>query len=89
MPSLAGRTARLADPQQIARTIEAAIRRFEPRLSALRVAPEMGEEGNETHVLAFRIEAQLWGQPLPQQLLLRTSIDVDSGAASVTDAGAS
>jgi predicted component of type VI protein secretion system len=49
----------------------------------------MGEEGNETHVLAFRIEAQLWGQPLPQQLLLRTSIDVDSGAASVTDAGAS
>jgi type VI secretion system protein ImpF len=89
MPSLAGRTARQVDPTKIAQTIEAAIRRFEPRLSALRVMPEMGQEGNETHVLAFRIEAQLWGQPLPQQLVLRTSIDGDSGAASVSEAGVS
>ena len=88
MPSLAGRTARSVDPQQIAGTIEAAIRRFEPRLSAVRVQPEMSEEGNETHVLAFRIEAQLWGQPMPQQLVLRTSIDVDSGNVSVAESGA-
>ncbi len=87
MPSLAGRHARSADPQAIAATIEAAIRRFEPRLSALRITPEMGEEGNESHVLAFRIEAQLWGQPAPQQLVLRTSIDVDSGSISLADAG--
>jgi type VI secretion system protein ImpF len=88
MPSLAGRSARAADPQQIAATIEAAVRRFEPRLSALRVTAEMGEEGNETHVLAFRIEAQLWGQPVPQQLVLRTSIDIDSGDVSLADSGA-
>jgi type VI secretion system protein ImpF len=87
MPSLAGRAARSADPLQIAATIEAAIRRFEPRLSAVRVTPEMGEEGNETHVLAFRIEAQLWGQPAPLQLVLRTRIDVDSGSVNVADAG--
>lgn len=87
MPSLAGRTARLVDPNRIATLIETAIRRFEPRLSALRVLPEMGEEGNETHVLAFRIEAQLWGQPSPQQLVLRTSIDVDSGNVNVADSG--
>jgi type VI secretion system protein ImpF len=88
MPSLAGRMARSVDPQQIAATIELAIRRFEPRLSGLRVTAEMSEEGNETHVLAFRIEAQLWGQPMPQQLVLRTSIDVDSGSVSVADSGA-
>ncbi|HEX3852858.1 MAG TPA: type VI secretion system baseplate subunit TssE [Polyangiaceae bacterium] len=87
MPSLAGRAARSADPLQIAATIEAAIRRFEPRLSAVRVTPEMGQEGNETHVLAFRIEAQLWGQPAPLQLVLRTRIDVDSGSVNVADAG--
>jgi type VI secretion system protein ImpF len=88
MPSLAGRSARSADPQQIAATIASSIRRFEPRLSAVRVVPEMGEEGNETHVLAFRIEAQLWGQPLPQQLVLRTRIDVDSGSVAVAESGA-
>lgn len=87
MPSLAGRVARSTDPQQVAATIEAAIRRFEPRLSAVRVIPEMGEEGSETHVLAFRIEAQLWGQPVPQQLLLRTRVEVDSGSVQVADAG--
>jgi type VI secretion system protein ImpF len=87
MPSLAGRTARTVDPQQIASAIEATIRRFEPRLSAVRVVPEMGEEGNETHVLAFRIEAQLWGQPMPQQLVLHTSVDVDSGSVKVAEGG--
>jgi type VI secretion system protein ImpF len=87
MPSLAGRTARTVDPQQISSTIEAAVRRFEPRLSAVRVSPEVGEDGNETHVLAFRIEAQLWGQPMPQQLVLRTSIDVDSGNVTLADSG--
>jgi type VI secretion system protein ImpF len=87
MPSLAGRTARTVDPQQIAATIEAAVRRFEPRLSAVRVSPEVGADGSETHVLAFRIDAQLWGQPLPQQLVLRTSIDVDSGNVSLADSG--
>jgi type VI secretion system protein ImpF len=77
------------DPQQIATAIELAIRRFEPRLSGLRVTAETSQEGNETHVLSFRIEAQLWGQPMPQQLVLRTSIDVDTGSVSVADSGAS
>jgi type VI secretion system protein ImpF len=89
MPSLAGRMARAVDPQQIAATIEAAVRRFEPRLSDLRVSAEMGEEGTETHVLAFRIEAQLWGHPTPQHLVLRTSIDVDTGDVSLADSGVS
>ena len=89
MPSLAGRAARAADPLQIATAIEQAIRCFEPRLSQLRVTPEMGEDGNETHVLAFRIDAQLWGQVASQQLVLRTSIDVDSGSVSLADSGVS
>jgi predicted component of type VI protein secretion system len=38
-------------------------------------------------VLAFRIEAQLWGQPAPQHLVLRTSIDIDSGDVSIADSG--
>ncbi len=85
MPSLAGRTARTVDPQQTAARIEAVIRRFEPRLSRVRVTPELREGGAEALVLAFRIEAELWGHPVPQQLVLRTSIDVDSGDVSIAD----
>ena len=87
MPSLAGRMARSVEPQQTAATIETVIRRFEPRLSKVRVTPEVREGGGEQHVLAFRIEAELWGQPLPQQLVLRTSIDIDSGDVSIADSG--
>jgi type VI secretion system protein ImpF len=87
MPSLAGRMARSVEPQKTAATIEEVIRRFEPRLSHVRVTPETRDDGGEQHVLAFRIEAQLWGQPLPQQLVLRTSIDIDSGDVSVADSG--
>ena len=86
MPSLAGRTARTVDPQQTAARIESVIRRFEPRLSRVRVTPELREGGTEALVLAFRIEAELWGHPVPQQLVLRTSIDVDSGDVSIADA---
>ncbi len=85
MPSLAGRTARSVDPQQTAAQIEAVIRRFEPRLSRVKVTPELKEGGSEALVLAFRIEAELWGHPAPQQLVLRTSIDVDSGDVSIAD----
>lgn len=87
MPSLAGRMARSVEADRIGSTIEAAIAHFEPRLSRVRVTPELGDDGSETHVLAFRIEAQLWGQPAPQHLVLRTSIDVDSGDVSIADSG--
>lgn len=88
MPSLAGRAARSVDPLEIATRIEAAIMQFEPRLSRLRVVPEVSDDGVESHVLAFRIEAELWGQPVPQLLVLRTNIDVDSGDVSIADSGA-
>jgi type VI secretion system protein ImpF len=88
MPSLAGRMARSVEPHRIAETIETAIANFEPRLSRVRVMPELGEDGSETHVLAFRIEAMLFGQPNPQHLVLRTSIDIDSGDVSIVDPGA-
>lgn len=87
MPSLAGRMARTVEAEGISSKIEAAITNFEPRLSRVRVTPELGDDGSETHVLAFRIEAQLWGQPVPQHLVLRTSIDVDSGDVSIADSG--
>lgn len=87
MPSLAGRMARSIEAERISSKIETAIANFEPRLSRVRVTPELGDDGSETHVLAFRIEAQLWGQPVPQHLVLRTSIDVDSGDVSIADSG--
>ena len=87
MPSLAGRSATSVDAQQTAALIEEVIRRFEPRLTHVHVTIDEAREGADGHQLGFRIEAQLWGQPAPQNLVLRTRIDIDSGDVSVTDTG--
>lgn len=88
MRSLAGLSAVAVDPARAAAGIEEAIRRFEPRLRKVHVVPEARAGGQDGHQLSFRIEAELWGQPAPQQLILRTRIEADTGDVAVSDSGA-
>ncbi|HEX8755748.1 MAG TPA: type VI secretion system baseplate subunit TssE [Steroidobacteraceae bacterium] len=88
MRSLAGLSAAAVDAVKTAAGIEEAIRRFEPRLRKVHVAPETLEGRRDGHQLSFRIDAELWGQPVPQQLVLRTRIETDTGNVIVSDSGA-
>jgi type VI secretion system protein ImpF len=88
MPALAGRSAATIDTQRTARIIEEVIRRFEPRLRRVHVVPDGERERSaDGHQIGFRIEAELWGQPMPQHLVLRTRISTESGDVSVADSG--
>lgn len=84
MPSLTGRLTASVDLQLTAERIREAITTFEPRLSRIQVTPESQRESDEASV-SFLVDAELWGQPVSQHLVLRTSIDVDSGDVRVTD----
>src|SRR5919106_2288910 len=86
IPALAGRTA--IDPEVVARDLEQAIRRFEPRLRAGTVRVRPVAEAQIGHLIAFDIEAVLWSQPVPLRLLMRTLIDLENGVASLHPAGA-
>jgi type VI secretion system protein ImpF len=86
IPALAGRTA--IDPETVARELEQAIRRFEPRLRAGTVSVRPVAEAQIGHLIAFDIEAVLWSQPTPLRLLMRTLIDLENGAASLRPVGA-
>ena len=86
MIALTGRAATSINPQQAARGIAEAVRAFEPRLTRVVVTPEFIEGRMDQRTLSFKIDAELWGQPAPQRLLLRTRLDVDSGDMSVADA---
>ena len=86
MPPLAGRAPGSIDLEAIARTIEGVIRQFEPRLSQVRVLPDAQRSAGDHH-LYLRIDAQLWGQPMPQHLVLRTRISTDSGDISISESG--
>jgi type VI secretion system protein ImpF len=87
MPALAGRAMSGIDPKTTAERIAVAIRCFEPRLSKVRVTPEKRAYGNHEFALEFRIEAELWGQPAPQQLLMTTRIDLDTGQVTLGEGG--
>ena len=87
MPPLTGRMASSVSHDQLARILETVIRRFEPRLTRVRVTPEPPGEGAEIQEISFLVDAELWGQPAPHQVVLHTHIDTGSGKVRVSDQG--
>ena len=86
LPSVAGLGSGSVDPAEAARRLQTAIENFESRLTRVRVTPEFDVMSMDMNALKFRVEAELWGQPTPQHLLLRTQIDVESADVTVTEA---
>ena len=89
MPPLAGRPASQYDLGELARVMREVIMRFEPRIIAhtLKVTAE-GNKSDSHNVLGFRIEGQLWSQPVPLEIFMRTEIDLESGMTQVKEAKA-
>jgi type VI secretion system protein ImpF len=89
MPDLAGRTASGVDKQGMEESIRRAILDFEPRLVAksLRVKLFLDDRQTNHNAMSFDIEAELWAQPLPLRLFLRTAIDLESGIVDIADLG--
>jgi type VI secretion system protein ImpF len=85
---LAGRNIRKADIAAIELAVRRAILNFEPRIlpKTLRVEAVVADEMN-THALTFLIEGDLWAEPVPQQLFLRTEVDLETGNASIIEFG--
>jgi type VI secretion system protein ImpF len=88
LPSFAGRMTPSIDPLEVAEELRRAIEQFEPRLRGVRVTPQRSDEpqADRDGTLEFRIEAELWGQPVAQHLELRTRIDTLSGDISLQEA---
>jgi type VI secretion system protein ImpF len=77
------------DPGELERRIREAIRRFEPRILSrtLKVRAVMPEDSQHRNALAFEIEGELWGQPLPTSLYLKSEIDLEDGSMTVAERG--
>jgi type VI secretion system protein ImpF len=87
MRDLAGVTLSGIDPQELERAIRDAIVRFEPRIEkkSIRVTAVMPEDSEHRNALAFEIEGDLWGQPLPTRLYLKSEIDLEDGSMTVSE----
>ncbi len=90
LPDLAGRNVSGMDIPTLERELRRAILRFEPRIlrQTLVVRAVVDESHMSHNAIRFDIEGELWGQPLPQQLYLKTEVDLESGDVAVFEASA-
>ncbi|ESQ09457.1 MAG TPA: type VI secretion system baseplate subunit TssE [Chromatiaceae bacterium] len=90
LPDLAGRNVTGLDILTLERELRQAILRFEPRIlpASLIIRAVVDEKHMNQNAVRFDIEGELWGQPLPQQLYLRTEVDLESGEVAVLEATA-
>jgi len=87
VPGLAGLIGTSRRLKSIESGIVDAIRAFEPRIKpetlAVRLREGLGEQATPTVI--FEIEGELWAQPVPEQLFLETSIELETRLTVVTD----
>ncbi len=91
LPDLTGRTAGSIHIPTLEKLLRRAIWEFEPRLLKDTVRVKLLRDTNNysPNALVFTIEAELWAQPIPLRLFLRTDVDLETGEIAVTDASGS
>jgi type VI secretion system protein ImpF len=86
IPDLSGMTVSGTDVAALERALRQAIADFEPRIlrHTLSVRLEMNEGQMSHNAMTFLIEGELWAQPVPLRLYLKTEIDLDIGDVRVS-----
>jgi type VI secretion system protein ImpF len=88
LPALSGETASTLEIQDLERDIRQAIIDFEPRIlpDTLEVKALVELSALDHHnVIGIQIHGQLWAQPVPLELLIRTEIDLETGKVQISD----
>ncbi|WP_341668494.1 type VI secretion system baseplate subunit TssE [Alcaligenes sp. SDU_A2] len=89
---LAGKTMSEVQWLDVEQALRTAILHFEPRIlpDTLHVhCLDQGEQRDLHNVLSLRIQGHIWCEPYPQEFLLRTRIDLESGHLDLEESYAS
>ncbi len=80
MPDLSGRVGQGMDANALGKMIKHIIQTYEPRIikHSLNVKVVQSEDMN-ANAMVFIIEGDLWAQPLPLHLFLKTHLDLETG----------
>lgn len=82
IPDLTGTTSSNADPSALERVLRQAILAFEPRILRHSLKVRAVASGKHNQII-FEIEGQLWAQPLPEHLFLKTILDLELGQIDI------
>jgi len=87
IPDLTGLTVSLIGAAEFQACIKQAILWFEPRISRGSLSVHVVPPSDPEHVraLLFEIEGELWAQPLPERLFVKTEVDLETGRHKLKD----
>lgn len=87
LPELSGHSLSNFDVARLEQQLKQIIIDFEPRILPHSIAVRLyvDEQRMDNNALAFEIEGELWAQPVPQQLYLKTEIDLELGDVNIID----
>jgi type VI secretion system protein ImpF len=87
IPDLTGVALVGVDADMLQRRVKDAILAFEPRLTAntLRVTAKVSDGRMDRQSLIFNIESEMWAQPIPLNLYLKTEVDLETGKFKVSE----
>ncbi|MEM0922153.1 MAG: type VI secretion system baseplate subunit TssE [Pseudomonadota bacterium] len=85
---VSGRIATVNRAVEIRQAIRRAVEAFEPRILPGSLDVEMRQENiGAGAVISFDIRGDLWAQPVPIDLYLRTALDITTGEVSISRQG--
>jgi len=87
IPDLTGRNLSGVDVESVESLMKQAILAFEPRIlrHSVRVQATLDPARMSHNALTFEIHGELWAQPAPVDIVLRTDFDLEAGLVSVRD----
>lgn len=88
IPDISGASLATMNAGEMERAIRQAIWDFEPRLIRASVVVKVLATQDSVTKIMFSIEADMWAQPYPERLYLRTELDMDRASISLFDSGA-
>ena len=88
MPDYTGRTVSVLTPGELEQAIRKAIEFFEPRIlkGSLRVTTAPRREQPGFNTVAIEVNGDMWAQSVPEHLLLRTEVDLETGQCRLREA---
>ena len=83
--NVAGMTPSSLDAEEMRYRMIEALRRFEPRVIPNSVSIRMTVDPQEmsNRAIRFEILGDLWAQPVPESLFIRTELDLETGKCSL------
>ncbi len=84
IPDVCGQLSTTLDIGELENLIAKAIRDYEPRIiPGTLTVKAIQEAGPAPNILMFEIRGDLWASPIPEQLFLRTEVDLETGQSTL------